>query len=1017
MKKRIFISLLVLALVAGLLPGAAAAETANQNDSRITWVELSTAEDLLGLARTADPAALAKNYRLTADLDLAGVDFPGIGSTQTPFTGIFDGQGYTLSNLKRTGADNVGFVNVLRGGTVTKLTLENVTVSGQHNVGALVGWSQAALDSVEPGSSAAGLVDNCAVRDGSVSGAVHVGGLVGLNGADADTDAALSVAGSVYKCSADVALWGSGEKIGGLVGVNQGNVTCSSATGTVNAPAAAMVGGLAGDNPGSIYDSFARGNVTGGNVVGGLVGSSAGKLQRVYALGDVQGQSTIGGLAGTLYEADTAVAGGSVTGADYVGTLAGSLSGRLVGAAGQITVKNVYAGSPDGQSPIGNTSQYQGAGNAAALAAIALRGQDQVTDMLHRLFGLEPSKPDDPKPGPVVDQDALMDAIATKLQASSDSWAVLDMALYATLEGKTAATTPEARQNALNLLIAEAAGDSVTVSNRARLELVLRAIGVDSTRLYAVNSNTPVDNAKALAQMDVTAGGHYAAPWVLLAAQQGNLTLSQSQVDSLVALLKDNMADGLFGYEYAGVTYADPDTACAALAALAPLRAANSDAGAIVDRVLASLPGALDGKGSLGSANSDAFAIIGLVALGKDPRELTNAAGLSVVDGLLSYVNETQDGFTYAGAENALATEQGFRALVALAKFDGQALDIYDFSARSVQPGRATGAGAIQRPGTPSGSGSITVRFTLKTDTQLWVPATSLTLREGSTVYHAFSQALAAAGLTAVGAEEGYVQSVSKGNVTLAEFDKGPHSGWLYKVNGQAPDLPLTAYTLKNGDTVVWYYTEDWTREPGSTSSGSSTKRGESASGSPSLPFLDVAPSDWYCQSVQTVYEAGLMTGVDQTHFAPHQTTSRAMVATILWRMADCPIPNGSASFGDVAQDQWHSQAIAWAAQAGVVQGYDAHTFGPDDPITREQLAAMLARYAKLTGMDAAAGEAALSSFADGSAVSPWAMEGVAWCVKSDILQGRGSGVLDPAAQITRAEAAAMLGRFLGLVQ
>lgn len=1013
MKKRILISLLVLALVAGLLPGAAAA---NQNGSLITWADLSTAEDLLGLARTADPAALAKNYRLTADLDLAGVDFPGLGSAQAPFTGTFDGQGYTLSNLKRTGTDNVGFVNVLRGGTVKNLTLKHVTVSGQRNVGAVVGWSQAALDSVEPGSSAAGLVDGCAVRDGSVSGAVHVGGLVGLNGADADTDAALSVAGSVYQCSADVTLWGSGEKIGGLVGANQGNVTHSSAIGTVNAPAAAMVGGLAGDNPGSVYDSFARGNVTGGNVVGGLVGSSAGKVQRVYALGDVQGQSTVGGLAGTLYEADTAVAGGSVTGADYVGTLAGSLSGRLVGAASQITVKNAYAGSPDGQSPIGNTSQYQGEGNAAALAAIALRGQDQVTDTLRRLFGLEPPKPDDPKPGPVVDQDALMDAIAAKLQASSDSWAVLDMALYATLEGKTAATTPEARQNALNLLIAEAAGDSVTVSNRARLELVLRAMGVDSTRLYAVNSNTPVDNAKALSQMDVTAGGHYAAPWVLLAARQGNLTLSQDQVDSLVALLKDNMADGLFGYEYAGVTYADPDTACAALAALAPLRAANSDAGAIVDRVLASLPGALDDKGSLGSANSDAFAIIGLVALGKDPRELTNAAGLSVVDGLLSYVNETQDGFTYAGAENALATEQGFRALVALAQFDGQALDIYDFSARSVQPGRATGAGATQRPGTPSGSGSITVRFTLKTDTQLWVPATSLTLREGSTVYHAFSQALAAAGLTAVGAEEGYVQSVSKGNVTLAEFDKGPHSGWLYKVNGQAPDLPLTAYTLKNGDTVVWYYTEDWTREPSSTSSGSS-KRGESASGSPSLPFLDVAQSDWYCQNVQAVYEAGLMTGVDQTHFAPHQTTSRAMVATVLWRLADCPTPNGSASFGDVAHGQWHSQAIAWAAQAGVVQGYDAHTFGPDDLITREQLAAMLARYAKLTGMEASAGEAVLSSFADSSAVSPWAMEDVAWCVKSDILQGRGSGVLDPAAQITRAEAAAMLGRFLALVQ
>lgn len=285
-----------------------------------------------------------------------------------------------------------------------------------------------------------------------------------------------------------------------------------------------------------------------------------------------------------------------------------------------------------------------------------------------------------------VDRTALMDAIAAKLSDSSDGWAVLDMAAYATLEGKSAATTPEARQEALDLLTAEAASDRVTVSDRARLELVLGAMGVDSTRLRVPGSDTLLNNAQALSQMDLTSAGHYAVPWVLLAAQQGNLKLTQAQTDSLLELLKDNLNGGLFSYQYGGVTYNAPDMACAALAALAPYCETNADAQAMVDQILAALPDALDDQGSLGSANADAFAVIGLVALGMDPGELKNADGRSVVDGLLSYVNETGDGFVYAGEDNALATEQGFRGLVALAKFDGKPCNIYDFSDDAAQP-------------------------------------------------------------------------------------------------------------------------------------------------------------------------------------------------------------------------------------------------------------------------------------------------------------------------------------------
>lgn len=632
---------------------------------------------------------------------------------------------------------------------------------------------------------------------------------------------------------------------------------------------------------------------------------------------------------------------------------------------------------------------------------------------------------DEPDPTPPVDRTALMDAIAAKLSTSSDGWAALDMALYAALEDKSVATTPEARQEALDLLIAQAANGKATVSDRARLELVLRAMGVDSTRLYAEGDGAPTDNAQALSQMDLTSGGHYAAPWVLLAAQQGNLKLTQAQTGSLLELLKDHLGDGLFSYEYDGVTYPDPDTACAALAALAPLYETDAEAKAMADQILAALPGALDDNGSLGCANSDAFAVIGLVAMGVDPEELKHAGGPSVVDGLLSYVNQTQDGFVYAGVDNALATEQGFRALIALARFKGEPCNIYDFSAQTVQPGQATGSKPSApstpstQPGVSGGQTRIKVTLTLRVNKSNWIDGEALELSRGNTVYHALKQALTANGMTAQGLESGYIQSVTKDDVTLAEFDYGPNSGWLYQVNGAAPDVPFNACALADGDSVLWYYAADWPQSSGSTGSGGAKKekeekteekKEEPAPDQSVFSFLDVAQGDWYYASVKSVCDAGLMTGVDQTHFAPDQTTSRAMVATLLWRMADSPAAQGTGGFSDVAAGAWYTNAVTWASRTGVVRGYDDGRFGPDDPITREQLTLMLYRYAQAAGREVPA-QVALGAFADAKQVSGYARTSMAWAVGVGLVRGKDGGRLDPAGTATRAEAAAVLER------
>ncbi len=975
--------------------------------SAVDWTDLATVDDLLALARSEDDAVLAKHYRLTADVDLSGVDFPGIGSAQHPFTGVFHGAGHTVANMTRSGEENVGFVNVLKGGMVKELTLKNVSVTGQRNVGALVGWAQAVLDPADPGSSAASLVGGCAVVGGTVSGQSNVGGGVGCNGADADSQLGLSTASAVDRCAAHVTVSGDGDKIGGLVGDNQGNITRAKAAGAVNASGAAMVGGLVGDNSGAAYDSHAAVTVTGGNVVGGFAGSSSGVVERSYALGSVTAQSHAGGFAGSLARADTVLSTGTVTAQDYVGALAGTLTGKLVGLAAQVTVKNAFAYCPEGHSPIGNTSQFSGESNAAVLATMSLADADAVAHQAKDLFDLDLAG------GEPVDQTALMDAIAAKLTQSDDSWTVMDLARYSALPGKTAATTAQARQSCLDALIATAAGETATVSDRARIEIVLRAMGVDSKELYPAGKTEAVDNAGALAAMDLTIGGHYAAPYVLLAARQGNVQLTQTQTDSLVKLLADGVGDGLFEWEWDGTTYTDPDTAGAALAALASYDTA--EARSVKDKILAALPGALGEGGTFGSANSDAMVILGLLAVGQDPRELKTEDGASVVDGLLSYVNETRDGFVYAGAENALATEQGFRALVALAMYDGEgSVDFYDFSTNAVTPGKATGAEGPDRPKppTPSGDKTVAVTFTLKTHTETWVSATTLKLTQGATVYHALTKVMAANGITAVGADAGYVTSMTYRGKTLAEFDNGPNSGWLYQVNGQAPNVPFNAYTLKDGDEVLWYYAADWTRDPAASrpisgghggSVGVGGKENETTeepekpqeTDKTIWPFADVTEGEWFYPGVKTVYEKGLVMGTDASHFSPDMTTTRAMVLTILARLDTQDLSGG---------DAWYDKAVAWAVNKGVSDGT-----APEHDITREQLAAMLMRYAGETPPE----NTGLDAFSDAGAVSDWARPAMVWATDRGILTGKPGSRLDPQGQATRAELCAVLHRYL----
>ena len=179
------------------------------------------------------------------------------------------------------------------------------------------------------------------------------------------------------------------------------------------------------------------------------------------------------------------------------------------------------------------------------------------------------------------------------------------------------------------------------------------------------------------------------------------------------------------------------------------------------------------------------------------------------------------------------------------------------------------------------------------------------------------------------------------------------------------------------------------------------------------LPFRDVRPEDWFYADVRYVYEAGLMNGTAEGLFSPGLFTSRAMLVTVLWRLSGSPVVNYYMPFADVDQAAWYAEAVRWAASCGIIAGYDNGNFGPNDPITREQLAAILYRCAAYRQEDTSIGaDTNILSFTDAASVSEYAVPALQWACGAGILQGA-DGALLPTQPATRAQTAAMLARYL----
>ena len=242
--------------------------------------------------------------------------------------------------------------------------------------------------------------------------------------------------------------------------------------------------------------------------------------------------------------------------------------------------------------------------------------------------------------------------------------------------------------------------------------------------------------------------------------------------------------------------------------------------------------------------------------------------------------------------------------------------------------------------------------------------------------------------------EDGDVISIKKNDKMTfkAKTDKGYVAVWTYKGDTYVGD----EYTVKMGANDAKLYVEFMDKDDIRLTE---------------LPFRDVSKRDWYYDDVVYVYRKGYMDGMSSTRFGGELNTTRGQIVTILWRLTGEPRATKRNPFTDVSSSQYYYDAISWAYDAGVVDGFDAHTFKPDQNVTREQLAAILYRYAKYMNLSTS-GSAYLAKYRDADKIANWAYDAMAWANYRGLINGTSATRIDPKGYATRAQIAAILHRF-----
>ena len=659
-------------------------------------------------------------------------------------------------------------------------------------------------------------------------------------------------------------------------------------------------------------------------------------------------------------------------------------------------------------------------------------GYSELLYAIHLLT--EDADVSEPTEGEVSVEELLKNIAKSYEEGSDDGWIIMDMAAYEDLGLDSTTTSAAAEQKYINAAIESVSQENAGETTYSKAILALTAVGIDAEELYTKDSETMVNAIAGLNAAEHSSSA-WTAPYTLAVYNQKEYENTAEYEEAILSSVLDNQQEDGSWSEY-GYTV---QTTANVLAGLAFYQD-RDDVKTAIDQSVEYLSGVQqedgsfddDPYGGVPDANTAAMVVIGLSALGINPDTDTRFIknDNSTLDVLLAFALEDNSGFGYTNntSVNSYATEQGFRALIAAKQVidTGKAFNIYDFShhADSLQPGYVKDV--MDEPVTPDKpkEDEITVKVSIKAIDEYWMKNKSVTIEEDSTVYDAFMEALEDSDIEQEGAKSGYIESMTKDGVTLGEFDEGDNSGWLYKVNGDLPDVGIKDFELEDGDKILFYYTQDWKKDPDAGNRYEEEEEEipeeiveeevlEEIQPEVQLPaieetYTDISTDTFYYEAAQWAVAKGIVSGVTDTEFGADWNCSRGQLMTFLWRMMGSPATETqTAPYIDVAKDMYYHDAILWATENDLANGTDGISFSPEMTLNRGQAVTFLWRAA---GMPEPAGELA---FADVSE-SDYYWKAILWAAENGITSGTGEGTFSPEAPCTRGQIVTFLYRYFG---
>ena len=947
----------------------------------ITWYDslkpeftLTTAAELLGLAQLVNGgnSFAGKAVLLGGNIDLSGEEWIPIGActggatAQTvadhPFEGIFDGKNYVISNLtieNPVAAKNkyagTGLFGSLSGkdAVIRNVVLENIKISAS-------GYSDGAIAGILQKSAT---IENCSVS-GVILGGDSSGGIVGR----------LLVNGRIKGCTNNAAVTSDNGKAAGIVG-----------SAYYNAVDYKMV----------IEGCVNTGAITGKGYTGGIAGLSCADISNCVNTGSVTSSSgtSVGGIVGEQQNA------GRLTGCWNTGAVTNTVNAYGTGGiVGWIRYSGATADYPAVEiivvSECVNTGDIESLGTGVGGIAGTVYCAAEFINC--RSFG-----------DSVTGSDQVGGFIGSYVSQTTGTSIAADDKRLVLVDNISTVTS-----------VVDTAGSRVSGGFGGHILAPAGYGGYTDERLTFENNK-----CATISGLDVSTGGFPASYWANNDNLDALISVDRSEVSALIAA--DN-----FGIDYKGyftkagtlpgyappITYTFKITASGAPASLtsevngsfAPVITCEpkgyNDAALIVVVVINSKSYTLDVTTTAlaqGSATLDAQTI-DLLPAGTHSYTISlyDKAAWNSGGATSTSLAEFTGSVTVTSSDNGYVPEPEPRPVNTSTQDVGGSSIVTSNGQKPVDNGDGTvtlpGGGTVTLPGdkgvtvdAPAGTivdenGGVTIPDG-KT-AEIKTPDATVTIPGGSKI-DSDGTVTIGTGTADITISNGSHITVSTGTVIKGDHIIVGSAGASAIIDDEVVNFTDGTVLILDEETPLGFYVLD------------------------ESPFSDVDESDWFYSSVIYAYENGLMVGTSDELFSPNALVNRAMVVTVLWRLAGKPAPEGENTFDDLTQS-WYVDAVVWASENGIVTGYDDDSFGPEDGITREQLATILYRYAGFTGTDVSAGSD-VGAFSDANEVSDYAYDAMSWAYKSGLITGRTESTLAPRGTASRAELAVILQRFL----